>query len=609
MVGLLSILTLILLIAAACGAEATPTPIPATATTAPSAEPTATSAPDVEPTATSIPTPTTAPVVSAEEPIPGGTLRAHGYDITTFDTNVINGWDAAVIKGFTHVKLTRLDMQSDKYDAADLSPFPELAESWEASEDGLTVTFHLRQGVMWQNIFPVNGREVTADDVVFSYNRYLSPDSPHAVVLDAVDSVEATDKYTVVFHFNRVYPSFMAYTSYGYFVIEAPEVLEEFGSFESPDSVIGAGAYIFKEANPGVNMVMERNPDYFRGANGITGENLPYIDKVELINSTDAATNLALYRGGQIDVGPSYYYFGWWTGYPEELAALEDRPDLTADYRAVVETFTVEVYAVPNIKEFPFSNQKIRQAVSMALDRRLSLWYDGESVETRELTVTHSWFVPVSELGEGAKYYPTDAEGNYITDLDGARELLREGLIEEGRDPDERLSIPVYIHTSETWFPDNASVWQADFAKIGIDLEINVLEYDEMQEVIWTQRDWDGFAVDWAFAGYPDPIDFFAANFLPESSRNYQGIDDPDLTDLIRTGQVTLDNEARKEIVQEIQRILAVKQYWWPMPNWITGEVYPDYLKDVGAHKGTANQGHSFLEAWFTADAPARQDR
>ena len=105
-------------------------------------------------------------------------------------------------------------------------------------------TFHIRQGVRWQDIPPLNGRELVADDVVFSYNRYTAEGSPHADILAFVDSVEAPDNYTVVFHLERPWASLIAYTTYHYFVMIAPEVLEEFGTLETPESVIGTGPWI-----------------------------------------------------------------------------------------------------------------------------------------------------------------------------------------------------------------------------------------------------------------------------------------------------------------------------------------------------------------------------
>ena len=183
------------------------------------------------------------PVCTPEgaEPIPGGTLTMTGYDPGTYDTSQFNSWEGAATKSFTHNKLITYHI-CDPYDSSDLSPYPDLAESWEISEDALTITFHLRQGVTWQDIPPLNGRELVADDVVFSYNRYMAKGSPHADILAFIDSVEAPDNYTVAFNLKRPWSGLLGYAAYHYFVIEAPEVLEEFGTLETPESVIGTGS-------------------------------------------------------------------------------------------------------------------------------------------------------------------------------------------------------------------------------------------------------------------------------------------------------------------------------------------------------------------------------
>lgn len=631
-----SLVVILALITVACGAEATPTPIPATATSAPAAEPTATSAPAAEPTATSAPaaepTATSAPTEEVvlltgglppactpegANPIPGGTLTMTGYDPGTYDTAQFNSWEGAATKSFTHNKLITYNI-CDPLDSSDLSPYPDLAESWEISEDGLTVTFHIRQGVMWQNIPPVNGRELVADDVVFTYNRYMSESSQHKDILAFVDSVEAPDKYTVVFHLKRPWSGLLGYAAYHYFVIEAPEVLEEFGTFETPDSVIGTGPWMLVEHDFGVRQYYERNPDYYRGPDGITGENLPYIDNIEVLFVYDDAAKMALYRGGELDVGPAYYYWGWWTGDPESVNALADRPDLIENYRAVVENTTTPVWLVPRLETFPFMNQKVRQAINMAIDRSPQLWYGGSQVETRDLVSLHPWYLPLEELGEGAQYFPVDADGNMAIDVEGAKVLFNEGLqelIDEGLAPEgfqigDRIQLTMYLHRLEEQFPDNASVFQANVAKLGLDIDLSVIEYGEMSDTIWSANpeDWPGdLAFDWSWTAYPDLIDFYYNQFYPGTTRNVQGIDDPEFTALIDAGLAARDEETKREAVEELQRLFAVKLYWWPLPHWISENVYPNYLINAGGMKGYAHQGYTFLESWFTSDAPARQ--
>ena len=633
-----SIIVVIALVALACGEEATPTPVPEVSEEVEEApveevmeedvmEEEVTEAPVAEEDAIDyiieeeelvLQAGGLPPVCTPEgaEPIHGGTLTMTGYDPSTYDTSQFNSWEGAATKSFTHNKLITYNV-CDPLDSSDLSPYPELAESWEISEDGLTVTFHLRQGVKWPNIPPVNGRELVADDVVFSYNRYRSEGSPHADILGFIESIEAPDNYTVVFNLKRPWSGLLPYAGYLYFVIEAPEVLEEFGTLETPESVIGTGPWILVEHEFGVKQYYERNPDYWRGPNGITGESLPYIDNIEVLFVFDDAAKVALYRGGELDVGPAYYYWGWWTGDPETMNALRDRPDLIADYRPVVENFTTEVYLVPKLEVFPFMNQKVRQAINMIVDHSPQLWYGGSNVETRDMAVVHPWFVPLDELGEGAAYFPVDAEGNRTIDIEGAKVLFNEGLqelIDDGLAPEgfeigDRIQIEMFLHRLEEFFEQNASVFQANATELGLDVQFTVSTYPEMSDQIWSDfENWPGdLAFDWTPATFPDPIDFYYNSFYPGTTLNFQGIDDPELTELIEAGLAARDDTVKREVVEELQRVTATKLYWWPMPNWISENVYPDYLINAGGMKGSAGQGYTFLESWFTEDAPARQ--
>ena len=537
----------------------------------------------------------------------GGILTLTGYDPDTHDTIAPAYWEAGIVKSFTHIKLTRWDFSDPLGNPLDREPTPDLAESWDISDDGLTITFHLRQGVRWPNVPPVNGREVVASDVVFSYNRYIDPSNVNIDQLGPVESVEATDDYTVVFTFSAQPLTFLTNTAQSFNVIEAPEVLEEFGSLDSSDSVIGAGPWMLVEYEPGVKQVFERNPDYYRGSNGITGEFLPYIDGVEVLFVEDDPAKLALYRDGAISVGPAYYYWGYWTGDPEQVAALEDRPDLTADFREFAEATTAVHRLQPKVDRFPFDNQKIRQAVSMVLDRSAEFWVSqyGGFIESRELSSAHPWFLPLSELGEGAQFYPLDADGNPTKDFEGANQLMAQAREELGLAPDERIQTEIWVNTLETVFEDWAAVAKADLAEIGIDLEIKVMEWAEYQTKIWEEADYEGMAFEWTTEEFGDPSEYFIAHYVPGKFANIGGVDDAEITELAQAAVQEMDPDARAEMVRELQRILAVKQYEWQVPNWATFNLYPEYLQNVGPQKAS-EAGSSFLEAWLTEDAPSR---
>jgi peptide/nickel transport system substrate-binding protein len=626
---LLSLLVIIGIIAAACGEASTPTPEPATVAAVPETEETTpdapvatTTAPDAESSpesATDVSTPASViapeigemPVCLSPEdnPVHGGTLRVTSYEPASYDAGgALDSYAAASSQSFTHLTLATWHI-CDWRDTLDFTPYPYLAESWDVSEDGLSYTFHLRKGVKWENRPPLNGREVTAHDVVFSFNHHME-NSPNLGLLGPLSSVRAIDDYTVVFTTDAVYVPFMTYMAHPYFPIYAPEVLEEFGSFDSVESSIGAGPWRLIEHQSGVKQVFVRNPDYFRGPNGITGEELPYIERVESFFVTDDATKLAMYRGHEIDVGPAFYYWGHWSGDNDVYEALKGTdPALVEDFRS----FSTSPFPLwrmqAKVDRPPFNNEKLRQAVSRVIDRTFTPWAGTWGVvEAREFNFDYSMFLPWENLTElGRANYPRDAADNPIRDIASARALVNEVKEEMGLSPDEKIDGgTIYTHNLADYFAGIAELIKAWLDEIDIETEIVVLDYTEWNSsIVLPPFDWCCIQWSYGFAGL-DPDNYFYRNFHPNGDDNRTGIDDPHLTSLIEAQRSEFGSEARLEIMYDIQRYLAEKQYEWRVPNFLGQNIYPPWLKNVAGQKASSTQGYSFMWAWLTEEAPGR---
>ena len=175
---------------------------------------------------------------------------------------------------------------------------PDLAERWEELDD-TTYIFHLRQGVQWHNKPPVNGRELVAEDVKFTYDRFLAEKgNGNRYLLDSVDRIEVMDRYTVKFLLKEPFVSFISVLAYPTSTwIIAPEVVQHFGDLKKPETAIGTGPFLLERYEPNIKTVFKRNPHYFR-------EGQPYVDGVEWLIIPDESTGLAMYRTGQIDCGP-----------------------------------------------------------------------------------------------------------------------------------------------------------------------------------------------------------------------------------------------------------------------------------------------------------------
>src|SRR5258705_9184798 len=175
----------------------------------------------------------------------------------------------------------------------------DLAQSWDLVGDTAYV-FRLRQGVRWQPKPPVNGRELTADDVKYTYERFLATKgNPNRTVLEMVDKVEAPDKYTVKFTLKEPNAWFVDRLASTSTWITARECVEKHGDLKKWESVVGTGPWMLERYEPGARVSFVRNPYCFYPG-------LPYVDSVELVINPDPNAAVAAFLAGKYDFGPGY---------------------------------------------------------------------------------------------------------------------------------------------------------------------------------------------------------------------------------------------------------------------------------------------------------------
>ena len=235
----------------------------------------------------------------AQAPKRGGTLNLRLWDPPHFDPHLTVSYKTHITYSFTHSRL----IKHKAGPGVQPGTFPiegDLAESWTQPTD-TTYVFKLRKGVKWHNKPPVNGRELTADDVVFSVNHFLTvKGNANAYMLKSVDKVEATDKYTVRFTLKEPFVWFLDMVANPLAVpIVAREVLEKHADFKRPESVIGSGPWMLESYRPNVGITFVRNPNYF-----LPG--LPYIERVETFVDEDKASRIAAFLSGKYDIGTEF---------------------------------------------------------------------------------------------------------------------------------------------------------------------------------------------------------------------------------------------------------------------------------------------------------------
>ena len=489
----------------------------------------------------------------AGQPKRGGILRVRGYDPPHFDHHQTISFKTNTTLSFVHSTLVRYKV-GPEIPPGTFTVEPHLAERWEQPDD-TTYVFHLRQGVKWHNKPPLNGRELVAEDVKFTFDRFLAePGNVIRYMLEPVERVEVVDRYRVKFVLKEpfVWLVHMLANPVGTWII-APEVVQQFGDLKKPESAIGTGPFTLERYEPNVKAVFKRNPDYFL-------KDQPSIDGVEWLVLEDESTGLAMYRAGQIDCGPWH----WWAVRQPDLEALQkSHPQLM--YRDFLSNVTTAIYM--RTDQAPFQDVRVRRAISQAIDRQgiiEAVSMRGEPTPAIARGATE-WSLPIDQLGAGAKYYQYDPKE--------AKRLLVEAGFPKG--------FKTQMNTTAGYgrdLIDAAQLVQGYLKDVGIEAELKLQEYGAYLATTFAGK-YEGMALGpIGIAWEPDSSPY--GMYVPGQSRNSGHVDDPKITAMLKEQRRSRDLEARKQLIFEFQRYAAEQQYYvYITSSMITGTWQP-YVKN-----------------------------
>ncbi|MFQ5340210.1 MAG: ABC transporter substrate-binding protein [Anaerolineae bacterium] len=460
-------------------------------------------------------TPTTAPPPAG--PQRGGTLNISlGPDFVSFDP---------------FYDITNMQFKPMLFDApiriSDDGQFePWLAESFEVSGDGLTVTLHLRKGVKFHN-----GREMTADDVVWSVERACNQDLGHHLAdrFTTCAGANAVDDYTVEIHYSEITHSALDGIARLYiFPQEAADTIET--------TPVGTGPFKLEEWVPGDHLTLVRFEDYWR-------EGEPYLDKVVVKPIPDEQSRMVNLLAGSIDL---------LMGVPlADITLLEQAPDVSVIRQQPGFAFDAFIF---NVTHPPFDNTLVRQAMNYAVDRdkMRELAYHGQGVMT-----TLPW-------GPTSWAYPKALENYYTFDLDKAKELLTEAGYPDG------FKTEMTIRGTGGVALDTAQVYQQDLAKIGVEMEILPTELPQY----WPKLFDGDFAVVSHATGEAtvDPSGVFIGAACCRPFRNFFQITEnkdwfPKYKAIIDQSSTETDQEKRKALYHDAAQIL-MEQGWTIPLGW-----------------------------------------
>ncbi len=411
-----------------------------------------------------------------------------------------------------------------QYDPLDTSTLiPDLAERWEISPDGKLYTFHLRRGVKFHH-----GKPFRAEDVKASWDRIINPPkgvfSPRKLIYDAVSGIEAPDDSTVRFVLKRPMWSLLANIAQGWNVIFPKDILDAKGDMKR--DIAGTGPFKLKQYLRGVSLEVEKYPDYH-----IKGR--PYLDGVKTFIIPDPNTALNAYIAGQL------------LQHEETTQSGAEQARQQLGHRAVIARLT-QVSAVDlemNAMRKPWGDPRVRQAASMAIDRRaaVQVMTDGAGEVSGMMLSRGRWALPTSEL-HTLPGYSLDKGAERAQ----ARRLLTEAGFPNG------FKGTMLARKGEEF--ERAAIFIKDqLAQIGIDMALDVKEtaafYDRQNA-----RDFEVYGGSYSTA-VDDPDAVFGQNYLCNAGRNYSGMCLPEVERLFLQQSQIRDHPERLAVVYQIQRV------------------------------------------------------
>ncbi len=408
-----------------------PAPVAVPTAVPPAAQPAATTAP----AATAAPAASSAPAAATGG---GGTLTyAQSIVVTKIDAQdplqYPTGYEAVFLIFDNLVRL-----------GPDMTPKPDLAQSWETSTDGLTWTFHLRQGVKFHDGTPFN-----AAAVKFNIERIQDPKMgfTNRVLWTHITSVEAKDDYTVVLKTAQPFAPMLFYLAHGSGGMVSPDAVKKMGDQAFALNPVGTGPYKVDSFQPGVTLTLVRNDNYWGGKPGLA--------KIVMNYAADAQARVAQLQSGQADLIDSVPV--------EQIATLKADPNIVVLQQPAVRAF----FLTFNLKRAIFQDVRVRQAFNYAVDK-----------DTIVKTLFLGFATPMdSPMAPGMAGYKPVMKYNY--DVAKAKQLLDDAgwKVNPSTNIREKDGTPLKanFYTAEGEYPKDLQVAEAvqSYLKaVGADIQI-----------------------------------------------------------------------------------------------------------------------------------------
>ncbi|MCA1940041.1 MAG: ABC transporter substrate-binding protein [Caenispirillum bisanense] len=453
---------------------------------------------------------------------------------------------------------------------------PGLAERWEISADGRTYTFHLRPDVQFHSIDGFTPtRPLTADDVVWSFERQMNPQHPYHQVGggsyeyfeamsmgELIERVEKVDDHTVRFHLTRPEAPMLANLAMDFASIFSKEYADAMMDAGTPDQVdnrpVGTGPFKMVDYQKDSVIRYVAHPDYWEGKAAL--------DRLVFSITPDAGVRFAKIKAGECHVMPYPN--------PADVPLMRDHPDLR-----VMEAPGLNVgYLAFNTEKPPLDDPRVRRALSMAIDKDAIV----EAVYLNQAMAAKNPMPPML-LG-----YADDIE-DHPYDPEAAKRLLAEAGYPDGFATDV-WAVPIHSHINPN-SRRQAEMIQADWQKIGVTAEIKTYEWGE-----YLKRSKDGehqtLLLGWN-GDNGDPDNFLAVLLSCDSvgAANRARWCDQEFDAAVMEAKRVSDPAARAALYEKAQRRFHEQVPWDPM---VHAKLFDVVRKEVTGYTPSPFDAHVF---------------
>jgi len=496
------------------------------------------------------------------QPKSGGTLNIRStLDPFNFDIHlqrtIPNIWGAAT--AYNSLLSWKL---GPGVDYNDMVLQPGLAERWEVSPDAKNFTFHLRKGVKFADLPPVNGRELTSKDVSFS-TEYMGSigefkakrPTEQAFFVEGLERLETPDPYTVVVSFKQPFVPFLAYAAAYHNPIMPREIFDQDGDFKA--RIVGSGPFQWDQASTqtGTRWVWKKNPDYWQ-----TGR--PYIDEQRWVILTDPATWPPAFRTRQVEL---LHYTNL---SPREVQLFKQQNPSAVVSEYLAGGGSGNIYW--NVRRPPLNDVRVRKAIMLGLDRDELIRTLASGRGKWALAGAFDDIYTEEEVKQILRYDPTEA-----------KRLLTEAGFPGGLDIEwmfpARGSSLDYVPMSE--------LIQSQLKKVGVNLRLAPVDFQDW--LLRTRVGVSNFEMVPRGQAVKDDVDsYLYASFHSRSARNYSGVNDPALDKMLEAQRAELDPGQRKELIRQAVRHVADNA--WGLRSYadMGYQFWQPYLKDYYPHNG-----------------------